>query len=204
MRTLTKSLLTASILGLGTAASAQMAEIQNGEALSADATIAENAMQVQNFSTLVAAVQAAGLAEDLMGPGPFTVFAPTDEAFARLPEGTLDNLLLPENAASLETLLRAHVVPGYIGAAEIEAGLDGAMPTGGETTLQMLDDRLYARTLTAGENIYFEENGDAIEIAAEVESADQVISPEARIIATDIMSSNGVIHVIDGVLMPQM
>ena len=202
MRTMTKGLITASLIAVGGAASAQMATIENADQLSPDATIAENASKVQNFSTLLAAAEAAGLTDELAGPGPYTVFAPTDEAFAKLPEGTVDDLLKPENMASLETLLRAHIVPGVVTAADLASALDGVDPTSTAPSLRLADDKVIADTLTTSEDIYFDRNGDAIELAAETEGMD-VVTPEARIIATDITSSNGVIHVIDGVLLPQ-
>ena len=134
-------------------------------------TIVEIAAEDGRFSTLVAAVQAAGLAETLSGEGPFTVFAPTDEAFAALPEGTLDNLLLPENKQQLTDILLYHVVPGQVMAADV-AGLTSATTAlGQDATVTVEDGRVF-------------------------------LNDNVEIIVTDIETSNGVIHVIDTVLIP--
>ena len=134
-------------------------------------TIVDIAVADGRFTTLVAAVQAAGLAETLSGEGPFTVFAPTDEAFAALPEGTLDNLLLPENKQQLTDILLYHVVPGKVMAADV-AGLTSA-PTvlGQEATVKVEDGRVF-------------------------------LNDNVEVVITDIETSNGVIHVIDTVLLP--
>jgi uncharacterized surface protein with fasciclin (FAS1) repeats len=121
------------------------------------------------FNTLVAAVQAAGLVETLSGDGPFTVFAPTDAAFAALPEGTLDSLLA--DPAALAEILTYHVVAGSVPAADV-VGLDSA------TTVQ---------------------GGD---IMIEVVDGGVVLNGTANVIATDVMASNGVVHVIDQVILP--
>ncbi len=121
------------------------------------------------FNTLVAAVQAAGLVETLSGDGPFTVFAPTDAAFAALPEGTLDSLLA--DPAALAEILTYHVVAGSVLAADV-VGLDSA------TTVQ---------------------GGD---IMIEVVDGGVVLNGTANVIATDVMASNGVVHVIDQVILP--
>ena len=198
MRTLTKTLLTTSFLALGTTAVAQDATVTNGDQLSPNATIAENAMKVQNFSTLLAAVDAAGLTGALMGPGPFTVFAPTDEAFARLPAGTVEDLLLPENLSQLESILKAHVVPGVITAADLQTAFLGS-ENEDDAILMMDGDLLTAESLTADGDVYFDQIGSSIYLS----SGDDTVN-EAKIIVADIASSNGVIHVIDGVLMPNM
>lgn len=121
-----------------------------------------------DFSTLVAAVQAAGLVETLQGEGPFTVFAPTNDAFAALPEGLVDALLLPENVETLKAILTYHVVSGKVLAADVA---DGEVPT---------------------------VQGEPITIS----TADGVKVNEANVTATDVMASNGVIHVIDAVIVP--
>jgi uncharacterized surface protein with fasciclin (FAS1) repeats len=122
------------------------------------------------FNTLVAAVKAAGLVETLQSPGPFTVFAPNDEAFAKLPAGTLDNLLLPENKAKLVAILTYHVVAGEVVAADV-VNLSSAATV----------------------------EGQSVQISA---SDSGVTVNGANVIATDVMASNGVIHVIDSVLIP--
>jgi uncharacterized surface protein with fasciclin (FAS1) repeats len=137
-------------------------------------TIVEIAAEDGRFTTLVAAVQAAGLAETLSGEGPFTVFAPTDEAFAALPEGTVDNLLLPENKQQLTDILLYHVVPGKV-MAEDAIALDG----------QMADTALEGQ-----------------QIAIKVDMGNVYLNENSQVIITDIEASNGVIHVIDSVLLP--
>ena len=134
-------------------------------------SIVETAVGAGQFNTLVAAVKAAGLAETLMGPGPFTVFAPTDEAFAKLPAGTVESLLKPENLDKLQTILKLHVVSGRVYA-------DQALKAGEATTL----------------------TGRVLPIRT-VDGAAMVGG--AKIVGTDVESSNGVIHVIDTVLLPQ-
>ncbi|MFO0962039.1 MAG: fasciclin domain-containing protein [Phycisphaerales bacterium] len=136
----------------------------------AQATIVDTAVAAGDFKTLVAAVQAAGLAETLSGKGPFTVFAPTDAAFAKLPAGTLEMLLKPENKAKLAAILTYHVVPGSVQAADV---------------VKMK----YAGTV----------NGQRVDI--KVDSA-KVTVDGATVTATDIACSNGVIHVIDTVMLP--
>jgi uncharacterized surface protein with fasciclin (FAS1) repeats len=137
-------------------------------------TIVDIAVEDGRFTTLVAAVQAAGLVETLSGEGPFTVFAPTDEAFAALPEGTLDSLLLPENKQQLTDILLYHVVPGQVMAADAVA-LDG----------QMADTALEGK-----------------QIAVSVDMGSVYLNESAKVIITDIEASNGVIHVIDSVILP--
>ncbi|MEM1112489.1 MAG: fasciclin domain-containing protein [Pseudomonadota bacterium] len=123
-----------------------------------------------SFTTLVAAVQAAGLVETLQGEGPFTVFAPTDEAFAKLPEGTVETLLKPENKDQLIAVLTYHVVPGKVMAADVVT-IDSA------TTVQGQDI-----TVTTKDGAVMVDN--------------------ATVVATDVAASNGVIHVIDAVILP--
>lgn len=123
-----------------------------------------------SFKTLVTAVRAAGLVEALSGEGPFTVFAPTDEAFAKLPKGTLESLLKPENKKVLETILTYHVVPGRVLAKDVVK----------------LDE---ARALN-GQRIAIEVGERGVEVAG------------VRVSTTDVMASNGVIHIVDAVMMP--
>ncbi len=139
-------------------------------AVSKQATIVDTAVAVGNFKTLVAAVQAAGLAETLSGAGPFTVFAPTDEAFAKLPAGTVDTLLKPENKAKLAAILTYHVVPGSVKAADV------------------------VKVKHLGTV-----NGQRVGIKVE---GPKVMVDGALVSATDIGCSNGVIHVIDSVMLP--
>ncbi|MBI3165660.1 MAG: fasciclin domain-containing protein [Chloroflexi bacterium] len=132
--------------------------------------IVDTAVADGRFTTLVAAVEAAGLVETLKGEGPFTVFAPTDDAFAALPEGTLDSLLLPENKQQLTDILLYHIVPGKVMAADV-TGLTSAATVLGK------------------------------DIAIKVDMGNVYIN-EAKVIITDIETSNGVIHVIDAVILP--
>lgn len=138
-------------------------------------TIVDIAAGNPDFSTLVAAVQAAGLAETLAGPGPFTVFAPTNEAFAALPEGTLDSLLLPENKDQLTQILTYHVVAGKVMAADVPAADAGV-----------------ATSTVAG-----------LDLSVRKEADGSVMVNEATVTTADIEASNGVIHVIDTVVLPR-
>ena len=132
--------------------------------------IVDTAVKAGSFNTLVAAVKAAGLAETLKGDGPFTVFAPTDDAFAKLPDGTIEYLLKPENKDKLVSILTYHVVPAKVKAKQ-------------------------AVKLTAAPTV----NGQRLDIKADKHG---VMIDGAKVTATDIMASNGVIHVIDTVVMP--
>ena len=132
--------------------------------------IVDVAAEAGSFSTLLAAVKAAGLAETLRGEGPFTVFAPTDEAFAKLPDGTVQELLKPENKARLQAILTCHVVAGKVTSDKV-IQLDRA------TTVQGKD------------------------VTVKVKSG-KVMVDNATVVTADIMASNGVIHVIDNVILP--
>ncbi|MHC4289416.1 MAG: fasciclin domain-containing protein [Planctomycetota bacterium] len=133
--------------------------------------IVDTAVDDDDFNTLVAAIQAAGLVETLKGEGPFTVFAPTDEAFAKLPEGTLDSLLKPANKQKLASILTYHVVLGKVMAAD-------------------------ALNLSEAKTV----NGQSLKIAVKDGA---VMVNSAKVIKTDIECSNGVIHVIDAVVLPR-
>ncbi|MEL7037313.1 MAG: fasciclin domain-containing protein [Cyanobacteria bacterium J06592_8] len=133
--------------------------------------IVEIASGDSTFSTLVAAIEAADLAEALSAEGPYTVFAPTDEAFAALPEGTVDELLKPENKDQLITLLTYHVVPAKVLSTEIEPG--------------------------AVETV----EGEPLEIAVDPDTNEVKVN-DATVVKTDIVGSNGVIHVVDKVILP--
>jgi uncharacterized surface protein with fasciclin (FAS1) repeats len=131
--------------------------------------IVDTAVEAGSFTTLVAAVQAAGLVDTLKGDGPFTVFAPTDDAFAALPEGTVEELLKPENKDQLTAILTYHVVPGKVMSTDLSDGMMAATVEGTEVTIKT-------------------EGG--------------VMVDGANVVTADIETSNGVIHVIDGVIMP--
>lgn len=161
---------------LGTAACVQDRTVEVEAAAAAEAMapqmdIVDTAVAAGDFTTLVAAVQAAGLVDTLRSDGPFTVFAPTDDAFAALPEGTVEALLLPENRDTLIAILTYHVVPAEIMSADI---------AGQTATVATVQGGTLAVDATSG-----------------------VMINEANVITADVDASNGVIHVIDAVLLPQ-
>lgn len=131
--------------------------------------IVDTAVGAGSFETLVAAVQAADLVDTLKGEGPFTVFAPTDEAFAALPEGTVETLLMPENKDQLVAVLTYHVVPGKVMSGDLSDDMTAATVQGGDITIDL-------------------DNG--------------VMVNDAKVVQADIETSNGVIHVIDKVILP--
>lgn len=153
-----------------------------GAAMSANKTIVANAVNSPIHKTLVAALKAAGLVDTLNGTGPFTVFAPTDDAFAKLPAGTVDTLVMPENKAALTKILTYHVVPG-----KITSKMLVRMIKKGKGTYSVA-------TLESGK-LTFTMDGMKIKITDEKGGS-------AMITTADVMQSNGVIHVIDTVLMP--
>jgi len=132
--------------------------------------IVDTAVGAGSFKTLVAAVQAAGLVETLKGKGPFTVFAPTDEAFAKLPAGTVESLLKPENKEKLVAVLTYHVVPGKVMAADVVKLTEAPTVQGSKAKVKVVDGT--------------------------------VMIDNAKVVKTDIETSNGVIHVIDAVILP--
>ncbi len=145
--------------------------------------IIQNAVNSKDHTTLVAAVKAAGLVDTLSGPGPFTVFAPTNSAFGKLPAGTVDTLLKPENKGTLTTVLTYHVVPGRMSAVNLmRAVKDG----GGEAKLKTV----------AGEDLIVKQAGPGKLTVTDVKG------DVAMVTIADVMQSNGVIHVVDTVLLP--
>jgi len=153
-----------------------------GAAMYPTRNIVENAVNSKDHTTLVAAVKAAGLVDTLAGPGPFTVFAPTNEAFGQLPAGTVDMLLKPENKGTLTGVLTYHVVPGRYTAGQIAAL---AARHKGVATLKTVE----------GENLRFMKSGSGWAVV-------DAKGGKARISIANVMQSNGVIHVVDRVLMP--
>ncbi len=137
-----------------------------------EADIVDLAVQTEFLSTLVTAVKAGDLVDVLKGDGPFTVFAPTNEAFAKLPAGTVENLLKPENKAQLVAVLTYHVVPGKVMSSDLKDGMKAKTAQGGEVTISLKDGKAMV-------------NG-------------------ATVTAADIEASNGVVHVIDTVILPGM
>jgi len=156
-----------------------------GAAMSAQMNIVENAVNSADHTTLVAAVQAAGLVETLEGDGPFTVFAPTNAAFDALPEGTVETLLMEENREALTRILTSHVVAGNISAAELTA-LARAAPDGFHHFDAISGAALSAQVRPSGAVYIFDESEKAY-----------------RVSIADVNQSNGVIHVVDGVLLPR-
>lgn len=137
----------------------------------AEKDIVDTAVAAGSFKTLATALQAAGLVDTLKGKGPFTVFAPTDEAFAKLPAGTVEELLKPENKAKLTAILTYHVVPGKVMASDVIKVKSAATV-----------------------------NGQSLTVATR---GNAVMVDNARVVKTDIVCSNGVIHVIDTVVLPK-
>lgn len=139
-------------------------------ASAAEKDIVDTAVSAKQFNTLVAAVKAAGLVETLKGEGPFTVFAPTDDAFAKLPEGTVESLLKPENKEKLIAVLTYHVVPGKVMAADVVKLTEAKTAQGSTVDIKVAKGK--------------------------------VMVDNANVIKTDIECSNGVVHVIDAVILP--
>ena len=153
-----------------------------GAAMYPSKNIVENAVNSKDHTTLVAAVTAAGLVETLKSAGPFTVFAPVNKAFDKLPAGTVDNLLKPENKAMLSSVLTYHVVPGRLGSKEL---MDKINAGGGKAMLKTVQ----------GEQLTFMMKGKDLWVM-------DTKGGKAKVTTKDVFQSNGVIHVIDKVLMP--
>jgi uncharacterized surface protein with fasciclin (FAS1) repeats len=179
--TVTAAAFAASMSG---AALAQDYPMVGGAPMMPTMTIPENASQASNLTTLVAAVGAAGLVDTLASPGPFTVFAPTNDAFAMLPAGTVEGLLEPDMKDTLTAVLTYHVVPGNYNVNALAAAMDAGGGTAELTTVQ-------GGTLTVSME------GDGIVITDEAGGT-------AMVTQADVTQANGVVHVIDHVLMPAM
>jgi uncharacterized surface protein with fasciclin (FAS1) repeats len=145
--------------------------------------IIENVVNSKDHTTLVAAVKAAGLVETLQSEGPFTVFAPVNNAFAKLPKGAVENLFLPENKAALTAVLTYHVLPGKISAADFVAAVKKG---GGEAIYKTVD----------GEELTVRQNGRRLEII-------DAKGGKSFVTIADVNQKNGVIHVVDSVLLPK-
>jgi uncharacterized surface protein with fasciclin (FAS1) repeats len=161
LKTLAIATMTALVITFATLSSA---------AADADKDIVDTAVAAGSFKTLAKALAAADLVQTLKGPGPFTVFAPTDEAFAKLPAGTLETLLKPENKAKLQRILTYHVVAGKVMAADVM--------------------KMQSAKAVSGDIITIAKRNGGVSV------------DEARVVKTDIAASNGVIHVIDAVIVP--
>jgi uncharacterized surface protein with fasciclin (FAS1) repeats len=178
----------ASLAFAGTVATPTLAQMKEqtvtvgGSPMYPSKNIIQNAVNSKDHTTLVAAVKAAGLVDTLQGPGPFTVFAPTNTAFAKLPPGTVDTLLKPEMKAKLTAVLTYHVVPGRFSAKDL---MEAARKNGGTAELKTVE----------GETISVESDGNMLMIR-------DAKGNVSRITIQNVFQSNGVIHVIDNVLLP--
>jgi len=145
-------------------------EVFAGNYAKKDKDIVDTAVAAGDFTTLAAALQAAGLVDTLKGDGPYTVFAPNDAAFAKLPAGTVETLLMPENKDQLIEILTYHVVPGKVEASDVVLLTSAATANGTDVKISVVESKVYVN--------------------------------ESQVIATDIEASNGVIHVVDTVILP--
>ena len=188
LRTLVRATAVAALLGSAAyvavpSFAAEMTVEVGGAPMYPSKNIVENAVNSKDHTTLVAAVKAAGLVDTLMGAGPFTVFAPVNAAFEKLPAGTVDTLLKPENKGKLVAVLTYHVVPGRHSAADIMADIK---KMGGKATYKTVE----------GDSLTFSMKGDTLWVWDD--SGDS-----AKVTIADVNQSNGVIHVIDTVLIPK-
>ena len=177
-------LAASAVIGAAAPAFAQGPVMVGGAPMYAQKNIIENAVNSKDHTTLVAAVKAAGLVDTLEGPGPFTVFAPTNEAFAALPAGTVDNLLKPDMKKTLTHVLTYHVVAGDYSGADLMAK---AKAMGGRLNLQTVSGDTITVQAKGGNLFVYDEAGNV-----------------AKVTIADVNQSNGVIHVVDKVLMPKM
>jgi uncharacterized surface protein with fasciclin (FAS1) repeats len=179
-----KTLIATALLGLISTAAFAANPMVGGSEMFPAKNIVENAMNSKDHTTLVAAVVAAGLADTLKGAGPFTVFAPTNEAFAALPAGTVDNLLKPENKATLTKILTCHVVGAKAMAADV-------------MSMVKADGGMHKVKTVGGCELTLKVDGDKVTVTDEAGGV-------ANVTIADVAQSNGVIHVIDKVLLPKM
>jgi uncharacterized surface protein with fasciclin (FAS1) repeats len=170
--------------GAGMDAGMDMASTQTvgGAPMYASRTIVQNAVNSSDHTTLVAAVKAAGLLDTLSGPGPFTVFAPTNAAFTKLPAGTVDSLLQPSNLASLQSVLTYHVVPGRVTAQDLMRLIRAG---GGQARLTTVQGGTLTARMIGGQVVLVDSKGGT-----------------ARVTQANVIQSNGVIHVTDAVSIP--
>ncbi|MGB3776089.1 MAG: fasciclin domain-containing protein [Leeuwenhoekiella sp.] len=161
-----------------------MEKMVGGAMMSPRMTIVENASKANNLTTLVAAVKAAGLAETLQGDGPFTVFAPTNDAFDKLPSGTVETLLKPENKTKLQDILKYHVVAGKMNAADVVAAINDG---NGKAELTTVNGAMITAMLDGDKVMIKDAEGNT-----------------STVTMADVNQSNGVVHVIDTVLLPAM
>jgi uncharacterized surface protein with fasciclin (FAS1) repeats len=180
---LVAGIMVAAMLGLAGPATATTVMV-GGAPMSSTKPIAENAVKAKNLTTLVAAVKAAGLVETLAGPGPFTVFAPTNAAFDRLPAGTVDKLVEPSMKPQLTGILTYHVVPGRLTAKDLMMEIQEG---GGRAMLKTVQGHELTVTMK-GKKIYVTDDS----------------GNRAQVQTADVLQSNGVVHVVNRVLMPSM
>ena len=183
----TKAILISTFLALvvmstGFAAGAQKTVMVGGAAMSPAKNIADNAVNSKEHTTLIAALKASGLLETLKGAGPFTLFAPTNRAFNKLPKGAVDALMKPENKDKLSAIIKYHVLPGKISSVAIMNSIKSNQGT-------------YVAQTVAGGNLTFTMNGDAISVKDEKGGVSQIT-------IKDVNQSNGIIHVINTILLP--
>ena len=181
---MSKLALAAALLALAAPAAfaAGKAPMVGGAAMSSSRTIVDNASRANSLTTLVAAVKAAGLVDTLSGAGPFTVFAPTNDAFARLPAGTVDTLLRPENKPMLQSVLTYHVVPGRVSAAQLIGKIKAG---GGMAKLKTVQGGTLTARLIGGKVVLTDAKGG-----------------RATVTQADVYQSNGVVHVTNAVSLP--
>ncbi len=183
MKSLLKTTVATLMLGAGTALAAENPMV-GGAPMLAERNIVENALNSADHTTLVAAVQAAGLVDALQGPGPMTVFAPVNAAFDMLPDGTVETLLEPDNQPMLQRILTSHVVAGNLSGAEI-----------------------MRRARASGDGFFHMETLSGAPLSAQVRGRSLWIHDQsgnaARVTISDVNQSNGVIHVVNRVLLPR-
>ncbi len=175
-------LLLSVVATVGTLAVAGSDPMVGGHEMSPSKNIIQNAVNSDDHTTLVAAVKAAGLVDTLQGAGPFTVFAPTNEAFAKLPAGTVDTLLKPENKDMLTKILTYHVVAGRLSASDLRKEIKAG---NGEVTLKTVSGGTLIATMQGDHIVLKDEKGDM-----------------STVTISNVNQSNGVIHVVDTVLLP--
>ena len=175
---------TAASASASTSASTGTNPMVGGAEMFPTKTIVENASASADHTTLVAAVKAAGLVETLSGPGPFTVFAPTNDAFGRLAPGTVDTLLRPENKPALTKVLTYHVVAGNVSAAQLQQMI---IAGGGTATLTTVEGEPLKASIEGSSVVLTDVNGN-----------------KSFVTQADVRQSNGVVHVVNGVLLPKM
>ena len=170
------------VMAVSSSAFAEKTVTVGGAAMYPSKDIIDNAVNSKDHTTLVAAVKAAGLVDTLKGEGPFTVFAPTNEAFAKLPAGTVDNLLKPENKETLTKILTYHVVPGKMDAKSIAAAIKKG---GGKAQMKTVQGGILTASMEGKSLILTDEKGGT-----------------SKVTIANVYQKNGVIHVVDTVLMP--